>query len=42
MSRALAHHVESGDWNFDDALRVARMIGRDNAERVYGLRDPRS
>lgn len=37
MSRALAHHVESGDWSLDDAIRVARMIGRHNAERVYGL-----
>ncbi|MEV4644417.1 amidohydrolase family protein [Saccharopolyspora sp. NPDC049357] len=38
MSRTLGHHVESGDWTAEDALRIARMIGRDNAERVYGLR----
>ncbi|RRO16751.1 amidohydrolase [Saccharopolyspora rhizosphaerae] len=38
MTRVLGHHVDSGDWTFDDAVRVARMIGRDNAERIYHLR----
>jgi uncharacterized protein len=29
--------VDSGDWRRDDAVRVARMIARENAERVYRL-----
>ncbi len=29
--------VRAGDWAPDDAARVARMIGRENAERVYRL-----
>lgn len=33
----IAHWVDSGDWAIDDAVRVLRMIGRDNAIRVYGL-----
>ncbi|MET7904600.1 amidohydrolase family protein [Streptomyces sp. NPDC005336] len=37
MLRALAQWVEAGEWTEDDALRIARMIGRDNALRVYGL-----
>ncbi|MFF0794215.1 amidohydrolase family protein [Streptomyces spiralis] len=37
MLRALAAWVEAGEWSEDDALRIARMIGRDNACRVYGL-----
>ncbi|MEU9485005.1 amidohydrolase family protein [Streptomyces decoyicus] len=37
LTRALARWVEEGDWHLDDAVRVARMIGRDNARRVYGL-----
>ncbi|MDI2027031.1 amidohydrolase family protein [Saccharopolyspora sp. TS4A08] len=37
MTEVLSRHVDSGEWALDDALRVARMIGRDNAERVYGL-----
>ncbi|MFC4010042.1 amidohydrolase family protein [Nonomuraea purpurea] len=39
MLRTLAPWVESGEWAVDDAIRVARMIGRDNARRVYGLAD---
>jgi hypothetical protein len=29
--------VESGDWSAADAIRVARMIGAENARRVYRL-----
>jgi uncharacterized protein len=33
----LGGFVEAGEWSVDDAGRVATMIGRDNARRVYGL-----
>jgi hypothetical protein len=33
----LGGFVEAGEWSVDDAVRVATMIGRDNARRVYGL-----
>ena len=29
--------AESGDWSAGDAIRVARMIGVENAQRVYRL-----
>jgi hypothetical protein len=29
--------VREGDWSATDAARVARMIGADNARRVYRL-----
>jgi predicted TIM-barrel fold metal-dependent hydrolase len=29
--------VADGDWSAADAVRVAGMVGRDNARRVYGL-----
>jgi predicted TIM-barrel fold metal-dependent hydrolase len=29
--------VEDGDWSAADARRVAEMVGRENARRVYGL-----
>jgi predicted TIM-barrel fold metal-dependent hydrolase len=29
--------VETGDWSAGDAIRVARMIGAENARRVYRL-----
>lgn len=29
--------VADGDWSATDAVRVAGMVGRDNARRVYGL-----
>lgn len=29
--------VEAGAWTLDDAVRVARMIGYENARRVYGF-----
>jgi predicted TIM-barrel fold metal-dependent hydrolase len=38
---ALARWVDSGEWSAADALRVARMIARDNAIRVYRLDDDR-
>jgi predicted TIM-barrel fold metal-dependent hydrolase len=34
---ALARWVDSGEWTAADAIRVARMIARDNAIRVYRL-----
>ncbi len=37
MSTALGSHVRNGDWTAADALRVARMIGAGNAERLYGV-----
>ncbi|USA00649.1 amidohydrolase family protein [Streptomyces lydicamycinicus] len=37
MLRAMAPWVGSGEWDLDEAVRVARMIGHDNARRVYGL-----
>jgi len=37
MVRALADFVDRGEWSADDARRVADLIGRNNAERVYSL-----
>ncbi|MCI2420746.1 amidohydrolase family protein [Saccharopolyspora sp. K220] len=37
MRKALSPWVEAGEWSAHDAIRVARMIGRDNARRVYRL-----
>jgi len=37
MLRVLGGWVESGEWTLDDAVRVARLIGRENASRVYRL-----
>ena len=36
MARVLGRWVREGDWTLADAVRVVRMIGRENAERVYG------
>jgi uncharacterized protein len=36
MSSALASHVLNGDWSVSQALKVARMIGAENADRLYG------
>lgn len=36
MRRTLAPWVEDGVCSAEDALRVASMIGRDNARRLYG------
>ncbi|MET8701414.1 amidohydrolase family protein [Kitasatospora sp. NPDC058032] len=37
MSRVLGGWVEEGEWSEADAVRVATMIGRTNAQRLYGL-----
>ena len=37
ISDVFTDWVSSGDWSGSDACRVAAMIGRDNARRVYGL-----
>jgi hypothetical protein len=39
MAVALARFVDAGEWTTADAVRVATMIGRDNARRVYRLPD---
>ncbi len=36
-ARVLGGWVESGDWALADAIRVAEMIGAQNARRVYRL-----
>ncbi len=36
-ARVLARWVREGDWDLADAVRVVRMIGTSNAERVYRL-----
>ncbi|OUZ11991.1 amidohydrolase [Aeromicrobium sp. PE09-221] len=38
-SRVLQSWVDHGGWTLDDALNTARLIGRDNARRVYGGND---
>ncbi len=35
MSRVLGDWVARGDWSRDDAERVARLVGAENARRVY-------
>lgn len=37
MAGVLGAFVDRGEWSEDDAIRVARLIGRGNAERVYRL-----
>ncbi|AXI80917.1 amidohydrolase family protein [Peterkaempfera bronchialis] len=39
MLRALTPWVAGGEWAAADAVRVARLIGHDNARRVYRLAD---
>jgi predicted TIM-barrel fold metal-dependent hydrolase len=39
MTRVLDALVGDEEWSRADAIRVATMIGRDNARRVYGLSD---
>lgn len=39
MSRVLGAWVDEGEWSLSDAVRVATMMGRTNAQRVYGLSD---
>jgi predicted TIM-barrel fold metal-dependent hydrolase len=36
MARVLSGWIREGDWSTTDAVRVVRMIGAGNAERVYG------
>lgn len=37
MTAVLGEFVERGQWSADDAVRVAGMVGRGNAIRVYNL-----
>lgn len=37
MAGALSHFVGRGEWSAHDARRVADLIGRENARRVYRL-----
>ena len=39
MAAVLGGWVERGEWSAADAARVATMVGRDNARRVYRLDD---
>ncbi|PBC86159.1 hypothetical protein SAMN05428945_6308 [Streptomyces sp. 2224.1] len=39
MAKAIAAWTESGEWDVDEALKVVRMTGHDNARRVYRLED---
>jgi predicted TIM-barrel fold metal-dependent hydrolase len=38
MTQVLGQWVADGDWSLSDAKRVAEMVGRGNANRVYRLR----
>ncbi|MFJ9619458.1 amidohydrolase family protein [Streptomyces noursei] len=37
MARTLGAWTDRGEWDLDEALKVVRMIGHDNARRVYRL-----
>lgn len=37
MARVLGEWVASGEWSSADAIRVAQLVGADNAKRVYQL-----
>jgi predicted TIM-barrel fold metal-dependent hydrolase len=37
MANVLGEWMQSGEWSSADAMRVARMVGVDNAKRVYRL-----
>jgi predicted TIM-barrel fold metal-dependent hydrolase len=37
VASVLGEFVEQGDWSADDAVRVATLWARDNAERLYRL-----
>ncbi|GGS63694.1 amidohydrolase family protein [Nonomuraea spiralis] len=37
MARVLGRFVVEGEWSAAQAMRVAAMVGADNARRVYGL-----
>ena len=41
LVRVLRPWVEAGDCSADDAVRIAGMIGHDNAHRLYGLGEAR-
>ncbi|WP_028655060.1 amidohydrolase family protein [Nocardioides sp. J54] len=38
MTTVLSRWVEDGEWSVADAVRVATLVGRENAERAYGGR----
>jgi predicted TIM-barrel fold metal-dependent hydrolase len=38
IGSVLADFVDRGEWGVQDAIRVAELIGRDNANRLYQLR----
>jgi predicted TIM-barrel fold metal-dependent hydrolase len=40
MDSVLGEWVKSGEWSSADAVRVARMVGADNARRAYRLAEP--
>lgn len=40
MASVLGGWVRSGEWSSDDAVRVVRMVGAGNAQRVYRLPEP--
>ncbi|MDQ2880567.1 MAG: amidohydrolase family protein [Actinomycetota bacterium] len=40
MASVLGEWVDSGEWSSADAVRVAKMVGADNAKRVYRLEEP--
>lgn len=40
MDTVLSGFVNRGDWSHADVARVARMVGVDNAVRLYGLPPP--
>jgi predicted TIM-barrel fold metal-dependent hydrolase len=37
MSRVIGQWVQDGEWSQRDAERVLRLVGHENAERVYRL-----
>jgi hypothetical protein len=37
IASALANFVDHGQWSAQDATRIATLIGRDNARRLYQL-----
>ena len=36
MTEVLSRWVDAGEWSVADAVRVAQLVGHENAERVYG------
>jgi uncharacterized protein len=39
MASVLGEWVDAGDWSNADAVRVAHMVGADNATRIYRLQE---